>query len=151
MKSCIILSSCCCASNLSLSRNNISFIIDHHRHIWIYQLYRSKRRRSINKSSTIIIIRWRYILTNEDFFHHQRENLSKFHYENDGKILSFHIRQKTSEMKLKWWNFKNVKFKDKTRWRKINKKKTNRNSFRLKTLAFVVFVGFCELFDFEKE
>ncbi len=33
------------------------------------------------------------MLTNEDFFHHQRENFSKFHYENDGKILSFHTRQ----------------------------------------------------------
>jgi hypothetical protein len=95
-----LLSSCCCPSNLSLSRNNISFIIDHHRHIWIYQLYSSKRRGSINKSSTIIIIRWRYILTNEDFFHHQRENVFKFHYEKRRK--NFVFPHQTGRVKWSW-------------------------------------------------
>jgi hypothetical protein len=44
-------------------------------------------------------------------------------------------------MKLKWGNFKNVKFKDKTRWRKINKRQqieTVSSDLKLWRLLFVV-------------
>ncbi len=89
----------CCVSKLSRN-NNISFIIVHHLHIRIYQLYSSKRRGSINKSSAMNYFMMTITQQIKIFFI-IKETTEKFRLSTDDR---------TSEIIVIFWNI------NKTRW-----------------------------------